>query len=254
MNVIVSIEGREAIPVRALAWLTGWHFSAAEVAEALAGDLDWPQVVATYRLEGAAVGLYERRLWTNTHLVDLEHLAAKELDADQWRAACTQALPAGIFVWRSEWEQAYNASPDGPDALRKLAECADDLEDVEARTLNLSPFVPPELAALVKHGFDAPTPQAAQVSPVEEPVPPAKRSSLWDAVTPYIVETMRAGQFATAKLLFNALEATVGEGSPFEKGTGDNRGSLYVRDLSAPLALKTLQNKWQELLAEASKK
>jgi len=50
MNVILMIEGREAIPVRALPWLTGWHFSAPEVAEAIAGDLDWPEVVCTYRL------------------------------------------------------------------------------------------------------------------------------------------------------------------------------------------------------------
>ncbi len=34
MNVIIQIKGREAIPVRALPWLTNWEFSACAVADA----------------------------------------------------------------------------------------------------------------------------------------------------------------------------------------------------------------------------
>ncbi len=38
MNVHFELNEREAIPVRALAWMTQWNFSADMVAEAM----DWP--------------------------------------------------------------------------------------------------------------------------------------------------------------------------------------------------------------------
>ncbi len=146
--------------------------------------------------------------------------------------------------------------------MRELAECADDLADVKERILNFSPYVPPELAALVMAGFAESDAKAGQVAPESE-TPEAvaateprqtKRRSLWDVVTPYVVETMRAGQYANAKQLFNALEAKAGPESPFDKGVGPHRGSLFVRELSAPLALKTLQNRWQQMLSNAAKK
>lgn len=79
-------------------------------------------------------------------------------------------------------------------------------------------------------------------------------SRTWrSAALPYMIETLRAGQFATAKQLFNALERTAGPTSPFDKGTGSNRGSLFVRDIARPLSLKTVQNTWPELVAAAKK-
>ena len=98
------------------------------------------------------------------------------------------------------------------------------------------------------------------VSPPGAPVvalphePPAKRRTLWDVATPYLVEIIRAGQYGNAKRLFKSLEAKAGPDSPFDKGIGDNRGSLFVREICEPMALKTLQNNWQKLMAEAAKK
>lgn len=101
-----------------------------------------------------------------------------------------------------------------------------------------------------------PEPQAAPAKPVEAPArkPRAKRRTLWDVVAHYLIETMRAGQYTTAKELYRALEAKAGTGSPFDKGTGSNRYSLLVRDIGKPLAVKTLQNNWQKLRTEAAKK
>ena len=81
----------------------------------------------------------------------------------------------------------------------------------------------------------------------------ATRRTLWDVVTPHIVETMQGGQYATAKELFNILEKRAGPDSPFDKGVGNNRESLFVRETSQTLSLKTLQNNWQELLTAAKK-
>lgn len=97
----------------------------------------------------------------------------------------------------------------------------------------------------------APAQTAATPAPV---VQATKRRTWWDVSSPYIVDTMRAGQYATAKELFNALEAKAGSGSPFDKGTGNNRFSLFIRELATPLSLKTMQNNWQELLKAAAHK
>lgn len=80
-----------------------------------------------------------------------------------------------------------------------------------------------------------------------------KRPTLWDVATPYIVETMKAKQFADAKRLFKELEAKAGKNSPFDKGEGPNRGVLFVREIAQTLALKTLQNNFPKL-KEAAKK
>jgi hypothetical protein len=64
---------------------------------------------------------------------------------------------------------------------------------------------------------------------------------------PYVVETFKAGSFTTAKMLFKALERKAGADSPFDLGTGANRDSLVVRDISESLTLKTIQNAWGEI-------
>jgi len=99
----------------------------------------------------------------------------------------------------------------------------------------------------------ATTPSPAPVMTPELQAAPAKRRTLWHVVTPYIVETMQAGQYATAKQLFKALQEKAGPGSPFDRGTGNNLGSLYVRETSDTLALSTLQNRLPTLKAAAKK-
>ena len=110
------------------------------------------------------------------------------------------------------------------------------------------------VSVTVSQRYRVATEQAAPIPPHKtNHQPQAKRRTLWDVVTPYIIETMQAGQYPNAKQLFNALEAKAGQSSPFDKGSGSSRGSLFVRELSKPLALKTLQNHWEKLLTEAAK-
>ena len=93
-----------------------------------------------------------------------------------------------------------------------------------------------------------PEPQAAPVMKTK-----AKRRTWWDVSSPYIVDVMRAGQYATCKELYRALEAKAGPDSPFDKGTGVNRGSLFLFDIARALDVKTVQNKWQTLRELAQK-
>ncbi len=98
-------------------------------------------------------------------------------------------------------------------------------------------------------------PEAAQAEPQAAPAinTKAKRRTWWDVSSPYIVEVMQAGQYATCKELYRALEAKAGPNGPFDRGEGANRGSLFVREISRPLSLHTVQNKWQKLRELAKK-
>lgn len=97
----------------------------------------------------------------------------------------------------------------------------------------------------------APEPQAAAPAPVMNTK--AKPRTWWDVSSAYIVEVVQAGQYATAKELYRALEAKAGPNAPFDKGTGASRGSLFVREIAQPLSLKTVQNNWPALRELAKK-
>lgn len=80
-----------------------------------------------------------------------------------------------------------------------------------------------------------------------------RRRTWRDVAKPYMVEKLRGGRFATAVALNHAMHEEAGSAeSPFDKGEGRHRGSLWVREISAPLALKTIQNSWAELQDAAS--
>lgn len=94
--------------------------------------------------------------------------------------------------------------------------------------------------------------RAAAQPPQPAPQAAKRRTrTMSDAVLPYMRRVFEAGQFATAKELYKALEGKAGQSdSPFERGSGDHRGSLFVREFSKPLALKTVQNSYWPKLNE----
>lgn len=97
---------------------------------------------------------------------------------------------------------------------------------------------------------DSATPTAAQSTDntIKLPLKGREKRRTWmDATTPYIVEVIRSGQYATAKELFAALEKRAGPDSPFERGTGAHRNGLFVREISQTVRLKTFGNKFSEL-------
>lgn len=67
MNVIIEINGCEAIPARALPWLTAWEFSAQEVDEALAHDNGYELFsnLESYRLDESAIQSVPTGEWQN---------------------------------------------------------------------------------------------------------------------------------------------------------------------------------------------
>ena len=100
-------------------------------------------------------------------------------------------------------------------------------------------------AAPVEHPLnEAPTPD----EPAQKRTRAREKRLTWlDVAGPYITGVMRDGQYATGKELFNALEERAGPDSPFDKGKGGNRASLFVREIGQPVALKTMQTNFKKL-------
>lgn len=215
MNVIVSIEGREAIPVRAIPLLTDWEVLSPDVcANAFAGDEDSAQHfegLATFRLNGdgecTSIAPREWENWTVRELtVCSERITAEQLSHDtgyhQWRRESIAILPAGVFVWRDAFEAAYQLEY-GPKS--SLAEASKQSYQADAYNLNFNPEHGPreDWRELVMQGFEQlaasastanasapvvannttaipPTPDSA--APTNVPLDPARRLALLRAL------------------------------------------------------------------------
>jgi hypothetical protein len=193
----------------------------------LAGDARKPMVEKV--IAGARVGafpVFHRRLRASIDPpmeIDIEHLARVE-DVLRW----------------------FNDSNEWP--VRALLLKGGDGEAVHEYIASTVAQRVPSVAATA--GGNAST--TAEAGPVVKPSP-VRRKTWKDVAWPYMVDKLRAGRFATAVALNHALHEEAGSpGSPFDKGEGQHRGSLWVRAISAPLAVKTIQNSWAELQRAAS--
>ncbi len=92
--------------------------------------------------------------------------------------------------------------------------------------------------------------------PADADVTRSRRQTWRDVAMPYLLAKYKAGQYTTAKAFYRALEGGAQDpqsGSPFDKGTGANHGSLFVREIGATLSFKTLANAMTEIREAASK-
>ena len=104
---------------------------------------------------------------------------------------------------------------------------------------------------------DAPRAEGASLpAPVSTPAAEKPQRKTWrDVAWAYVVGRLRTGKFSSAVELNHTLHAEAErDGSPFDKGEGHHRGSLWVREIAQPLKLKTIQNAWQELRSAAGLK
>ncbi len=82
----------------------------------------------------------------------------------------------------------------------------------------------------------------------------AVRRTWREVALPYMAQVLEAECCTSAKELFRILERKAGSAdSPFERGTGDSRGKLVVREFNQALSLKTMQNAWSEIQEYQSK-
>lgn len=180
MGIEVVIDGREAIPVRVIPFITGWKMSPDMVASALARtDLAQrlEKVPAYHLLPNGSFAPMLPKEWDGIQ-ADLQILSDKLKAKDQvdnesypeWRRLSVPLLPPGVFVWKDEFEEsfAYVYSP-------KQMIIPD--ERPGDRELNYSPMIPSGLREIVAEGFttsveiDAP-------SSAEKPMTTNERNTL----------------------------------------------------------------------------
>ncbi len=105
MNLVISIRGRDAIPVRALPYVTGWSLSPDAVAAELAESSELQRLTGlrAYYDDGNLIELLPKE-WDRI-VADMEALRA-DLDASgevgaaryaAWRQRSIPCLPAGVF-------------------------------------------------------------------------------------------------------------------------------------------------------------
>lgn len=170
MNVVVLINGREAIPVRAIPFVTGRWMSPDVVARSFALTDHWRDMkeVSAYQLLGDVIhGPVLPKEWDVVEdLLQALENRLKSLSDDRtetrptWITESTLLLPAAVFVWKDQFEQYFRAEY-SPQRFHWIDERPGD------RELNFSPMImPPELRSAVMEGFES---QVENTPPTDTP-------------------------------------------------------------------------------------
>ena len=159
MNVILIIDGREAIPIRALPYVTGWTMSPDVVAKTFAHADHWTTKLMNMHAFHFSNHNYAAMLpkeWDGVlaDLVSLSNMLQmdEELEGGNysaWRRDSIPLLPPACFMWKDEFEKAFKQAY----SKEKLFLMDERVGD---RDLNFSPLVPETLQDKVMQGFDLP--------------------------------------------------------------------------------------------------
>jgi hypothetical protein len=157
MKATVVIDGREAVPVRAIPFVTGWRLSPDMIAKDLAKEGHRRRFKET--LQAFQYDPENRHPLTlpdewDQILVRLNALNVMldrsnggerdEITYARWRDESPGCLPRGCFVWRDEFETTYRKG--------HTSAARHDIDE-ESLPLNFFPLVPTELEAVVMEGF-----------------------------------------------------------------------------------------------------
>lgn len=126
MTVLIQIEGRQAIPVRAVPLLTNWQFlHPGDLVHVLAGDggsnvgvfggANKADRLRSFTIKFGTVAEFARANWKAWLVPKLAALTAqiKQEHPDdavgywRWRLESIQALPPGIFVWKDDYQELH---------------------------------------------------------------------------------------------------------------------------------------------------
>lgn len=162
MNVVVFINGREAIPVRALPFVAPDHMSPDAIVRLL-GHADesgrFRQVFAYQLLPHACSVRVQPTEWSRiayrVHALD-DRIAKEEesgaitenIGMDRWKDGSIKLLPAGVFVWKDEFTSAHFEG-----YIRGLA-TADEYKQGGYDPIFFPLISPPELRRVVMEGFE----------------------------------------------------------------------------------------------------
>lgn len=154
-----QIEGRHAIPVRAIPYVTGWKLSPDELARQLArraGEhFSRLENVSAYHMQSGSLVKILPKEW-DAYVVKLDaldaDLRAKNANASQgyaaWRSESVALLPASVFVWADEFEASFYEDF-SPDRISILNERPGD------RDLLYTPILSDDIRSMIFSGLSA---------------------------------------------------------------------------------------------------
>ena len=145
-----SDNSREAIPVRALPFITGWNLSPDMIANALS------QTDEARRMKGVLSFRRTANTITPVAAVDWEHvkvamdglndkLPHSASGYADWRRESIKLLPASVFVWLNELETAFRCDFS---SSNWIPDCRG-----EYPALNFEPMPPEGMAPVIFEGF-----------------------------------------------------------------------------------------------------
>ncbi|MBV7427031.1 MULTISPECIES: hypothetical protein [unclassified Acidovorax] len=159
--VVVMVDGRAALPVRSIPYITGWGLAPDEIAKNLARKTDAfarMQHTVAFHLVGDTSVKMQPVEW-DAFAVKLDAFAAElrarlpdAEPADQrgyaeWRQKAVGLLPAGVFVWFDEFERDHRT-----DFSVDTVSFTD--ERGGERALNLAPYMDADTLAVVLEDFE----------------------------------------------------------------------------------------------------
>ena len=159
-SVIFIINGREAVPIRAIPLATGWEVSPDILSASLAHTAKGIRLENLFAYQPRTDGTFAPVLPKEWDGVDdrLRALSAslqaknsdRTITRPEWLRESIPLLPAGVFVWKDDFEKAFwrQFSPNSPVGVTYLEGTRPG--DGE---LNFSPMIPAELRQQVSEGF-----------------------------------------------------------------------------------------------------
>lgn len=175
MNVIIKIEGREAIPVRALPLLAKWGTMHPQKIAGALGRLtddegrplfDNLHDMNAFYVEAGTVNLLEAHYWSDHIYRKLQALSdtikrseiTHETAHSEWRVKALGVLPKDAFVWKDEYELIYDGTYGIGSRTRESGDAhtppvmSKGKRPVE---LDFNPLVDDEMKLLVQDALDA---------------------------------------------------------------------------------------------------
>lgn len=148
MNFVICVHGREAMPVRSIPWVIGdWEAMTPDViVNQLTNMRAGPPDLQAYLFEDGGFQAIKSSWWKDRFLVRLDRLQADIQAAGiadtadgylQWQEGSIKILPAGVFVWKDEFER-----------LCTRARCVPEPQAVQA-------FDEDDMAVMAQVGIDA---------------------------------------------------------------------------------------------------
>ena len=238
MKLTIAIQGREAIPVRAIPFITGWHLSPDRFVEALAHKSRSGVQLAAFSFNEQGARVLPKH-WDDCleylRLLNVANLCDMDYSDSQLQRLAVERIRSGVFVWKDELDAAY-AEGGGPLAVQALR-----TDEVVRFGDDDYSHMPDELYQMVMEGFIDSMPPPMPSGPTEgvvetaaTPVPLEETQSLiapavHSAPQAWVKTAKDMGKVYVEQWRADGKEPTVADVASYLEGEFSTRGIYGAR-------------------------